>query len=108
MSENFTASLRLSNRLATRKPSGIFIDGLVLLVISLLVRAGWSMWAAFYAEAPSMDPPRVQSVIMITFSTFESLFLYSSIAVMGFAAARVIGDALMAKQDSLPHTKPLQ
>ncbi len=108
MSDNFSASFRLTSRLATRKPSAIFVDGLVLMVISLLIQAGWSTWATFYAEEPSMNPPRVQSLIMIVFSTSRSLFFYSSIAVMGFAAARVIGDALMAKQDSLPHTKPLQ
>jgi hypothetical protein len=108
MSENFSASFRLTSRLATRKPSAIFVDGLVLMVISLLIQAGWSTWATFYADEPSMNPPRVQSLIMIVFSTLRSLFFYSSIAVMGFAAARVIGDALIAKQDSLPHTKPLQ
>jgi len=108
MSENSSASFRLTSRLAMRKPSAIFVDGLVLMVISLLVEAGWSTWLAFYAQEPSMNPPRVQSLIMIVFSTLRSLFFYSSIAVMGFSAARVIGDALMAKQDSPPHAKPLQ
>jgi hypothetical protein len=49
-----------------------------------------------------MNPPRVQSLITIVFSTSRSLFFYSSIAVMGFAAARVIGDALMARPSPSP------